>query len=368
MTEIKSAGTAVPWNHQGAIKILVWDLDNTLWQGTLAEGDDVRPRPGVLRVLKTLDERGVLHSIASRNDHDDAMARLEALGLADYFLRPQIDWGAKSAALPRIAEGLNLGLDAFAFIDDQPFERAEVSHVHPQVTVYAAEDLDSLLRRPELMPRFITDESALRRGMYVAESARQTIEDSFAGPQEDFLAGLGMRMTIQPARLEDLQRAEELTVRTNQLNATGYTYSYEELDAFRRSAEHLLLVASLDDRFGTYGKIGLALMEQRGRVWTLKLLLMSCRVMSRGVGSVLLAYIQTLARDAGVSVEAEFVQTARNRQMYVTYKFGGFAEVDHRGEVVVLRHDPQKIQPFPAYVELDLVPPAEPLRSRRQRR
>lgn len=362
---MSAEATADSRPRRGAIKILVWDLDNTLWRGTLAEGDDVRLRPGVLEVLKTLDERGILHSIASRNDHDDAMARLGALGVVDYFLHPQIDWGAKSAALPRIAEALNLGLDAFGFIDDQPFERAEVRHVHPQVTVYAAEDLAGLLECQELTPRFITGESALRRGMYVAESARKTLEDSFAGPQEDFLSGLEMRMTIQPARPEDLRRAEELTVRTNQLNATGYTYSYEELDVFRSSAEHLLLVASLDDRFGTYGKIGLALIEQQDRVWTLKLLLMSCRVMSRGVGSVLLAYVQTLARDADASLEAEFVKTARNRQMYVTYKFGGFAEVDRRGDVIVFRHDPRKIQPFPDYVELELVPPPVPSSSRR---
>ena len=93
------------------------------------------------------------------------------------------------------------------------------------------------------------------------------MEREFVGTNEEFLATLGMIFTIAPAGEEDLQRAEELTVRTNQLNSTGYTYSYEELDALRESPDHLLLVATLADRFGSYGKIGLALVEKGEPDW-----------------------------------------------------------------------------------------------------
>ena len=98
--------------------------------------------------------------------------------------------------------------------------------------------------------------------MYQSQLAREEIESEFEGTSEQFLASLGMTFTIAPARREDLQRAEELTIRTNQLNATGRTYSYDELDALRESPDHLLLVASLTDRFGSYGKIGVALVEK----------------------------------------------------------------------------------------------------------
>jgi FkbH-like protein len=343
-----------------SIKLLVWDLDDTLWEGTLLEGDDVRLRPGVAEVLAELDRRGVLHSIASRNDPDSARAALERLGVADYFLYPQLHWGAKSESIRAIAEAVNLGLDALGFVDDQEFECEEVRHVHPGVLTLLASELDTLLDRPELKPRFLTDESRLRRQMYRAEMERKQIELRHDGPQEDFLASLDMRFTIAPATEMDLQRAEELTVRTNQLNATGYTYAYEELDRFRRSPSHLLLVASLEDRFGTYGKIGLALVEKapgsggQPETWTLKLLLMSCRVMSRGAGSILLAHVLDRARTAGARLLAEFRPTARNRVMYVTYKFAGFQEVARTAEAVLFEHPLESVPAVPGFVRLEI--------------
>ncbi len=336
------------------IKVLVWDLDNTLWQGTLAEGDDVEIRPGVRDLLETLDQRGILQSIASKNDYQPAMERLQHLGIADYFLYPQISWGAKSSSVETIASNLNLGLNAIAFIDDQPFEREEVRHSLPDVMIFDVSELSGLSDRPELTPRFITNESALRRQMYAADIERNQREESFAGPKEDFLASLRMKLSIGAAQQEDLYRAEELTVRTHQLNTTGYTYSLEELDAFRTSEDHLLLVADLDDRFGTYGKIGLALVETGAERWTVRLLLMSCRVMARGVGTLLMNYILTLARAAGTHLVAEFKSTDRNRMMLVTYKFGGFKEIERRGDLAILEHDLNNIQPFPDYVELEL--------------
>src|SRR5262249_25575570 len=151
-------------------------------------------------------------------------------------------WGAKSGAIERIAAKLNLGLDAFAFVDDQVFELAEVGAALPQVTLVDVARLDEELSRPDYSPRFITDESAQRRAMYASQLTRDDIASEFTGTSEEFLASLDMRFTIAPARTEDLQRAEELTLRTNQLNSTGRTYSYDELNALRESPDHLLLV------------------------------------------------------------------------------------------------------------------------------
>jgi len=344
-TSIENAKTA---------KVLVWDLDNTLWSGTLLEGDEVSLRPGVMETLATLDQRGILHSVASKNDPEAAMAKLRELGVADYFLYPQIGWSAKSQSVERIASSINIGLDTVVFIDDQPFEREEVEHVHPQVRTLDATELDSLSDRPDFVPRFITDESAIRRRMYLADIERNQVEEDFTGPQEGFLAGLEMRFTLGPAREEDLKRAEELTVRTHQLNTTGYTYSYAELAALRQSSDHLLLVADLVDKYGTYGKIGLALVEKGSEIWTLKLLLMSCRVMSRGVGTIMLNHILALARDAGVKLQAEFRSNDRNRMMQVTYRFAGFRQIEKREDLIVFENDLENIQPFPDYVEVGI--------------
>lgn len=336
------------------VKVLVWDLDDTLWKGTLLEGDDVQPRPGVVETIEALDRRGILHSIASKNDAEMANAKLEELGLSDYFLYPQIGWSAKSASVRRIAESINIGLDAVAFIDDQPFEREEVEHAVPEVLTFNADEVDQLLERPELMPRFVTDESAIRRDMYRFEIERKQAHDEFEGPDEEFLASLGMRMTIAPAGPEDLKRAEELTQRTHQLNSTGITFSYEELDQLRQADDHLLVVAGLEDKYGTYGKIGLALVEKGSEVWTLRLLLMSCRVMARGVGTILLSHLLMRAKQAGKRFRAELKETSRNHLMKVTYRFAGFKEIEKKNGTAVLEHNLEGVQPYPTYVEIDV--------------
>ena len=338
-----------------AIKCVVWDLDNTVWDGVLLEGDDLRLRPSTIEVIKTLDERGILHAIASRNDHEAAMAQLQQFGIDHYFIYPQINWNPKSQSIAQIAKDINIGVDTLAFVDDQPFEREEVQFAHPDVFCLDAADANELLTNPRLMPRFITPESKLRRQMYQSDIQRQEAEDDFTGNNEAFLADLNMVFTIKPAGEEDLQRAEELTMRTNQLNTTGYTYSYEELDQLRQSEDHILLVSSLDDRYGTYGTIGLALVEKDTAVWTVKLLLMSCRVMSRGVGTIMMTHIMNLAKEAGVPLRAYFVPNGRNRLMYVTYKFGGFVEVETQNDLLILQNPLQDIQPFPAYADIRIM-------------
>ncbi|WP_233158071.1 HAD-IIIC family phosphatase [Actinokineospora bangkokensis] len=334
------------------VKCVVWDLDNTLWDGVLLEDAAVTPRADVLAAIRELDRRGVLHSVASRNDRATALAKLTELGIAELFLFPQVHWGSKAESVRAIAAALNLGLDAFAFVDDQPFEREEVAAGVPGVRCYDALDAAGLPDLPAFTPAFVTDESRQRREMYRAGIERDQAAEDFAGTSEEFLATLDMVFTISEATTDDLKRAEELTVRTHQLNTTGRTFSYAELDRLRRSADHLLLVAGLTDKYGSYGTIGLALVERGAEVWTLKLLLMSCRVMSRGVGTVLMGEVQRLAAAAGVRLHADFVETDRNRMMYVTYRMGGFREVSRDGAEVVFEAPAGEVPPVPAHLVL----------------
>jgi FkbH-like protein len=336
----------------GTIKCVVWDLDNTLWEGTLLEDDAVTLRPGARRVIETLDERGILQSVASRNEFEPAVQKLHEFGLDEYFLYPQINWNSKAESVRAIAQSLNIGLDAVAFVDDEPFDRDEVAFSCPEVTCLDAAELSALPDMPIMQPRFITSDSRRRRHMYRSDITRNRAEEEYAGPKEEFLASLGMVLTIFPAREQDLQRAEELTVRTHQLNATGVTYSHDELNAFRRSDEYDLLMARLEDKYGTYGHIGLALVERRPGAWTIKLLLMSCRVMSRGVGSVTLAHIMRRAAEDRVRLQAEFVPTDRNRLMLVTYRFAGFREAGRNGKVLILENALDNVPPLPHYMRL----------------
>lgn len=344
------------------IKCVVWDLDHTVWDGILSEGDSVVARRGVIEAMRTLDERGILQSVASKNDFSPAWERLEAFGLSDYFLYPEINWGPKSESIRRIAENLNIALDTFAFVDDQPFERDEVRFAHPMVRVFDGADLDWMLKQAAFHPRFITSDSRRRRELYQLDIQRKREEESFAGPNEAFLGSLGMIFRIAPACAEDLRRVEELTRRTHQLNTTGESFSYDELETLRTSPDHKLLVAELEDRFGTYGKIGVVLMECDAGSWNIRLLLMSCRVMSRGVGGAFITFLRRKAADAGVALRARFRATERNRMMYVTYRFAGFQEVGEDNGVSLLENKLTTIPPYPSYLKLegDIEPAATP--------
>jgi len=351
MSAVGSAQQAKVSDDRRTIKSVIWDLDETLWDGILLESKEVRLKPGIVDIITKLDERGILQSIASKNDHDLAMAQLRAFGLADYFLYPQINWQPKSHSVAEITRLLNIGADSIAFVDDQPFERDEVLHSLPKTMCIDAANVGGMLDLAEMNPRFVTDESRIRRQMYISDIERKKVEERFVGTSHEFLASLGMRMSITAANEPDLQRAEELTLRTNQLNTTGYTYSYDELDEFRRSPDHDLLIASLEDRYGTYGKIGLSLIHRQADVWVCKLLLMSCRVMSRGVGTAMINHLRTAARDAGVRLVAEFVENDRNRQMYITYKMLGFREISRDGKRSLLEADLRDIPPHPPFIE-----------------
>ena len=334
------------------IKCVIWDLDHTVWHGTLLENDRLALREGIVEIIQTLDNWGIIQSIASKNSHDDAIRMLQSFGISEYFLYPQISWDLKSAAISRIKEKLNIGMDAIAFIDDQPFERDEVSFIHEQVTCLDTNSIDTILGL--FKPRFITDESSLRRKMYQDDDKRNR-EEQEIGDNRKFLETLQLDFSIRPASVSDLQRVEELTARTNQLNTTGYIYTYEELEELIHSPDHLLLVSGLTDKYGSYGKIGVALLACTERVWTLKLLLMSCRVMSRGVGRVLLNYIMNLARENGCRLQAEFLPTDRNRLMYATYKFAGFTEVETlENGVILLEHPLTHFITYPEYIKVSI--------------
>ncbi len=335
------------------IKCVVWDLDNTIWDGILAESCAVRLKPGIKEIIEALDSRGILHSISSKNDYDMAMSKLEEFGLGDFFLYPEIHWNAKSYSLGQIQKNINIGMDSILFIDDQEFELEEVKNVHPSINCINSSQYRSLLDNPRLNPNFITVDSARRRKMYQDDYRRKQAESEYQGPSEAFLASLNMKFSICDAAEEDLERAEELTVRTNQLNATGKTFSYDELNMLRQSENHKLLICELEDRFGTYGKIGLALINMKEDHWRLEMMLMSCRVVSRGVGTVLLNHIMKEAKKNNKGLLADFRDTGRNRMMYVSFRFAGFREKSSGEDgSCLLEHDLGNIQDFPEYIEV----------------
>ena len=245
------------------VKCVVWDLDNTLWRGIMIEdgADALLLNDAVIATVKQLDRRGILNSIVSKNNRDEALATLERFGIRDYFLFPQISWNPKSAGIEAIAGSLNIGIDSLAFIDDQEFERAEVASRHPSVRTYDIMELDTLLTRPEFdVP--ISEEAHRRRSFYLEEEKRATEQASHRGDYLGFLRACHLRLTLQPLTAAVLGRVHELTQRTNQMNFSGNRYDKETLNRIMGSCNHETFVMWCADRFGDYGTVGFAVLEK----------------------------------------------------------------------------------------------------------
>lgn len=273
------------------VKVVVWDLDGTLWSGVALESDGLPALlPGVVSTLDTLAERGILASIASRNPASVA-GLVEETALAGRFLSPQYGWGRKSDALRRIADELDVDLSALAFVDDDPFERADVERTLPSVLVLAPEEVADALDRPEFSPGPVTDAARSRVDSYRQRATRNTARASFAGSDEDFLRWAGLRAVLRPAVAADRDRLAELARRTTQYNSTG-----AELPS-----GGLALVLELADRFGDDGLVGVAAVSTPdGPEWTAELVAVSCRAGGRGGLPVLLTGLARVARSRGV--------------------------------------------------------------------
>jgi FkbH-like protein len=330
------------------VKCVVWDLDGTLWDGVLAEGDKVSLRQEASGMVRELDARGVLQSIASRND-DVALEVLAQLKLRDYFLHPHFGEMPKSVAVSRIAAALDVSIDAMAFVDDDPFERAEVQAAHPRIVCVDAAHAGSMLTSQDIVIPAGTGLN--RRRLHLAEMARRQAEVQAGGTSEKFLAQLDMRVVLRRAGIADLPRIDELLLRTNQLNTTGRYIRPEEMQALCSDGKHLALVADLTDRFGDYGTIGFALVSLE-QAWVLRMLMVSCRVQDRGVGSAILGTLVRTASGRGQRFQAEYLRTERNRRMYVMLKLGGFVECGRSGAVEVLQVDPTVLAPLPAWINV----------------
>jgi FkbH-like protein len=325
-----------------AVKCVIWDLDNTLWDGVCLEDSEVSLKPGIREVLEAIHSRGIVQSIASKNE-PSALDFVKQFGLSDFFVFPQVNWEPKEHNIQVIAERLNLGLDAVAFVDDNPFELESVAQLCPGVRTYSAEQYQTLPAAPEMQMKYDTEESRARGQMYVDEAQRQNLEGSFKGRKQEFMRSLKMVATLRLAIEEDLPRISELVSRTNQFNSTGIRYSDEEIADFFRRSDHTFHVVSLVDRL-------------EPRIWAIEILLLSCRVAGRGLGTAFLAYLAERAREAGCQeLRAKYIRTDRNRQIGLLYKIVGFTRdadaSDETASVFTFAVD-QGSTPFPDWIEL----------------
>ena len=295
-----------------AIKCVVWDLDNTLWDGILLENDDVAPRQEVIDLLHRLDQRGILLSIASKNDFEYAWERLKMLGLDELFLYPQIGWAQKSEGLRNIASQLNIGIDTFAFIDDNPFELEEVARSLPEVSCINVTDIASI----DSDARFRGSDSAeagKRRSYYQDAIQRTEVQSQFGDDYRAFLASCEIVLQVEDFSADNRGRVEELVQRTNQLNFSGNKYTREDLAPLIDDAGLHKYVLSCSDRYGSYGIVGFSMVRRQGDELAIEDFMLSCRVQGKLIEQAFFAWLVQQEGAAVASLRVNFHATGRNK-------------------------------------------------------
>ncbi|MFE5816149.1 HAD-IIIC family phosphatase [Streptomyces sp. NPDC056479] len=328
-------------------KVLALDLDNTLWGGVLGEVGAQGVQLGGLypgncytelqRTVARLREQGVILVLASKNDQDQVDRVLTEH--PDMVLRPEafsarmVDWSAKAGNLRRAAEALSLSTESFVFMDDSDFERAQVADELPEVAVVSAAGdpaylVDSLVRHGWFDVMSLTDTDRKRPELYRNRALRGDFSAGFDS-SEDFLRALDLKVEVTPATEYTIGRISQLAARTNQFNLTGIRYDEAATRRMSEEAGHLVLSVSVTDRFGDEGIVGALWVERTPEAWRVLNLVLSCRVLSRGVERAALGWLAGEAARAGApTVEGHYRRSDRNGVAADFWTGAGFTRAD----------------------------------------
>lgn len=333
-------------------KVLVLDLDNTLWGGVVGEdgpgGIQLGPdAPGscyleLQRVAWGLSQRGILLAICSKNNWlevQDVLQNHPWMKLREGdFAAIRCNWQEKALNLREIAQELNLGLDALVFVDDNPVERAKIREALPEVWVVdlpsePAEYATTLAELPEFDASVLTDEDRTRGQLYAIRRQTEALRER-SGSLEAFLQQLETHVTIEPMSRHTLGRTVQLLAKTNQLNVTTRRHSDADLSRLEAEGARIFSVG-LQDRFGDQGQVGVLILQpeeggsaQAGpRTTTLCIesLVLSCRVLGRGVEAAVLAFADQCARALGTeTLVGPLRYTKKNVPARALYATAGF--------------------------------------------
>ena len=320
-------------------KCIVWDLDNTLWDGVLVEDGPggIRIKDSVIEVIKLTDQRGILHSIASKNNAEDALRVLKENNIADYFLYPQVNWEPKSVSIAKIATLLNIGIDSLMFVDDQVFEREEVRTALPEIMVIDAAQANGLPEMRECQVP-VTEESKSRRQMYRKQEERNTVLTAYNGDYIAFLRECRIRLMISNLDEKNIDRVFELIQRTNQMNFSGNRYARSEIEKVMKSSGLDTYVIKCEDKFGSYGIVGFSVINsQEPRLLDL---MFSCRIQGKKVEHAFLSNVlEEYKRKGADDFFGNYRKTAKNENAGRVFEEMGFVKEYERDGVTSLRFD-----------------------------
>ena len=358
--ELIAARTRVP------PKVLVLDCDNTIWSGVLADDgvgglDCSDAFPGFAYrsfqiAARRLRHRGVLLAIASKNDDElvaEAFATVDGMVLTgDDIAARRIAWSPKPEAIAEIANQLNLGIDSVVFVDDSDYELGAVATQLPDVrTLRVPDDIEEL---PDLLAdsglwRLMrtTDDDRQRTERIIAEAGRHSAATTMS--HEQFLASLELRVHAAAVGSDQIGRVTQLINKTNQFNLTTVRRDEAEVAALAADPDACVLAFGADDRFGEYGIIGVTITRRVDDAWHLDTMLMSCRVLGRGVETAMLA--ATVGRVRALAdgpVTGRYRPTDRNAMVADLLGRHGFDETTRNADL------PERHFRLPAGTTIDL--------------
>ena len=327
-------------------RVLVLDLDNTMWGGivgddgieglALGNGSPLGEAHSALqRMALALKERGIILCVSSKNDEAIALEAFrnhpEMTLREDDIVAFRVNWDDKAANIKAISDAIDLGLDCFVFLDDNPAERKRVRDALPSVAVpELPEDPGDWLPVLQAAGYFeqagFSKEDQLRAGFYKANALRAAQMERI-GDHNDYLLSLGMTLSIAPFDSAGRKRISQLISKSNQFNLTTRRYSEAEIAAMQSNADVFAIQARLEDIFGDNGMISAVICRQAGASWEIDTWIMSCRVLGRRVEEALLQYLVQQARLRGISeIIGRYIPTARNGLVRDHYAGLGFIQ------------------------------------------
>ena len=356
-------------------KALVVDLDNTLWGGVIGEDGMAGIKLGaeypgaafqaVQRALVDLYRRGILLAICSKNNQEDALEALHKhpgmILKPEQFAAMRINWGDKFQNLREIAHELNIGVDALAFLDDNPIERQQVRTALPEVFVLDlpsdAMEFARVIRDCPVFERLtLSGEDQQRGAMYQAQHEREQLEQTITS-REDFYRSLQQDAEISPLTKPNLARIAQLTNKTNQFNLTTRRYTEQQISELVAKPGWDCYSIRVRDRFGDNGLVGVAITHQQGDTAEIDTFLLSCRVIGRTVETAFLSFLASQARSQGAhQLQGWFLPTKKNAPARNFYSEHGFTAAHQNGDGTLwtLNLTPDSL-PAPEWIRLHIL-------------
>ena len=274
------------------IKVILVDFDNTLWDGVMADGTVIQ-RKGIQELLKRIKSAGILLVAISKNDPKNIRWEEMILQKMDFVIM-KINWRPKIENIREVYEELNLGLETFIFIDDNPVECEIIKNSMPLVQTLDANDPEtwkSIERMLQFPNTNNTEEAKKRTEIYQSRMKRRKILEKIQDDYPSMMKMLNLKVRFGLAKKKNLDRITELVTRTNQFNTTTIRYSRSDLQNLMKSKSHKIYIFELSDKFGDSGIIGSIIIKKKEDKLIFESIIMSCRAMGFGLEQLMLKLV-----------------------------------------------------------------------------